>query len=1243
MVWLNVLGLFLTVLAVAISCIPALRETINRTSIARRFDSASKIISGKYFNILLVITMLFGLAVRLWKFGMIPAGFNQDGAMGAVDALALAHHGTDRFGMWLPVHFTAWGFGQMSVLLSYLSIPFLAVFGLNRVTARLAILIVSLLALWVVYLFVKLLVGRKASLIVLAFCAVTPWQIVQSRWTLDCNVFPHFLLFSIYFLALGLKKNRKFIYISMIFFGLCMYAYGIAWYAVPLLLLVLGILMLKKKLIFARELLLSAFIYLLVAWPIFGVMVINYFKLPTLVTPFFTIPYFPDSVRTADMLFFSPDFFKQLMANIKAIVGVVLLQRDDLIWNTIPGFGSLYVFSIPLAIAGLLAGFEFRKSKNVGSRALKGFSGGIGIFYTLVLIWLSVAIVSGLIINNVNVNRINLIFYPMILLCGIGIYSVARKVKLLGAALVALYIIAFTAFGFSYFGDYSQSVGNAFFDGFGESLDYVEDLDYDRIYVTNWTQSENSWWVSEPLTLFHHSVDALYYQGKSEAWSKSGKPLLPYKERYKYVQMKDLKLNPSEKAVYVGNINKAGYFGKGGFKLVYFGSYFAAVPGSVSGSGSGSEVAAGSSADKGAVEASAEVTGSTSVSGNVTGNLVSNQGFENGQTGSFDGWNTYIWDKNQGATEIRNDGQQKATGLTSACIVNSSANDSRLTQSVPVEGNTYYKLSCMVRAKNVGAGAKGANISVDGLTGTSDDITGTSDWKELSVYGKTGSDQRSFILTLGLGGYGSLNTGSVWFDDVAVVKVDSVPSGARVIELYNKEDGAGSNGGKSTMTKLTAGQSYNISLLVYTAIYILLIVAAFLVIRRKKSKLNASRESLILILVLGFALVFRLATASIIEGWPNDISANKYWANNAALGLSEFYNRGWCDYPPLFIYVLAFIGKLASISWLQPFFTLLIKLPSILADIVTSYMIYKLAKKQLKAELAILACAVYVFNPAVYIDSTVWGQVDSFFTMLVVAALILLMKRKLGLATVFFTASVLMKPQGVFFLPILLFELLKNRKVKQFAAVIVSGILTAVVIVLPFAIKQEPLWIFKLYLGTAGEYPSAAMNALNFFSLIGANFVDGSNVPFLFSYNTWGLIFDVIILGISAFIYFKGRHIATPLITAVLLNSGAFIFSTKMHERYMFPVIAICLLALVYFKEKRILIIFAGFFGTIFLNIHVLFYRMLINGVQGAHFVGPEVYPAVIGISLVNVFLFVYLLKVAYDVLLKSKYDYLEL
>ena len=81
--------------------------------------------------------------LRLYRSGSVPGGFNQDGAMAAVDALALAKHGTDRFGTWLPAHFTAWGYGQMSVLLSYCMAPLFRLFGMNSVTARLPMLLWS--------------------------------------------------------------------------------------------------------------------------------------------------------------------------------------------------------------------------------------------------------------------------------------------------------------------------------------------------------------------------------------------------------------------------------------------------------------------------------------------------------------------------------------------------------------------------------------------------------------------------------------------------------------------------------------------------------------------------------------------------------------------------------------------------------------------------------------------------------------------------------------------------------------------------------------------------------------------------------------------------------------------------------------------------------------------------------------------------------------------------------------------
>ena len=53
-------------------------------------------VSDKMYKILLIITALVALFIRVYKFGSVPGGFNQDGAMAAVDAKALADHATDR-------------------------------------------------------------------------------------------------------------------------------------------------------------------------------------------------------------------------------------------------------------------------------------------------------------------------------------------------------------------------------------------------------------------------------------------------------------------------------------------------------------------------------------------------------------------------------------------------------------------------------------------------------------------------------------------------------------------------------------------------------------------------------------------------------------------------------------------------------------------------------------------------------------------------------------------------------------------------------------------------------------------------------------------------------------------------------------------------------------------------------------------------------------------------------------------
>lgn len=444
-----------------------------------------------------------------------------------------------------------------------------------------------------------------------------------------------------------------------------------------------------------------------------------------------------------------------------------------------------------------------------------------------------------------------------------------------------------------------------------------------------------------------------------------------------------------------------------------------------------------------------------------------------------------------------------------------------------------------------------------------------------------------------------------------------------------------SNNSINQSDSTTKKSNYNIVMLFYALLFIFGIFALYNLFIKRKVKIDINEEKFLIFALLAVGLILRFIVAPIIEGWPNDISANKYWAMSAAKNLPGFYNSGWCDYPPAFIYVLFIIGKIASIPGLNSIFTLLIKLPSILADLVTAYMLFRLAKKHLSTGFGLLAAAIYTFMPAVLLDSTVWGQVDSFFTMIIVAALIVLIEKKLNYAVVLFTIAVLMKPQGIFFLPIILFELIKRRSLKDLINTFIYGSVTAILIILPFSFTQEPLWIINKFISTAQEYPAVVMNAFNLFGLLGANFKDGSNIMFIFSYNTWGLIFAALILIYVGYIYIKGKHVALPIISALILNIGAFVFTTKMHERYMFPAIAIAIMAIIYLKDKRLLIVLVTLCITIFANIHILFYRMLLYGVEAAHFSPHD--PLLLIFSLINVLLFIYIIKITLDIMIKNK------
>lgn len=499
-------------------------------------------------------------AVRLFRFPEIPGGLNQDGAMGAVDAAALVRYGTDRFGTWLPVHFRAWGYGQMSVLLAYLTTPFIRIFGLTKLAMRLPILLASLAGAGGVYGIVKKVFGEKEGMAVLLFIAVNPWHFMQSRWALDCNLFPHMFVLGICFL-LGSLEKKKNLYLSMLFFALCMYCYGVSFYMVPFFLLIVCALLLGQKKVTWKEALLCLLVYMGIAWPIYGTMLINFMKWETVKLPFVTMEYFEGSIRSGDILFFSEQMGSQLVSNLRSLIRVVFLQKEDLLWNSIKGFGTLYLCSTPFVLLGALrvlrgAVKEEEPARKIGCQVLLCY-------------WIF-ALLTGILINSVNVNRINIIFYIHIIFAVVGICFVVRKWKPTLYLILLAYVIQSAMFFQCYFTDWAQSIDKAFYGDFVEALDYAREQNCDYYYITPDTQYQGSWNVSEILTLFVFDIDARYFQGATDSWENKS---IPYWDRFRYVNPPEASQLSGWNVACIIRSGEAYRFPTDTFQITFFGDY----------------------------------------------------------------------------------------------------------------------------------------------------------------------------------------------------------------------------------------------------------------------------------------------------------------------------------------------------------------------------------------------------------------------------------------------------------------------------------------------------------------------------------------------------------------------------------------------------------------------------------------------------------------------------------------------
>ena len=136
------------------------------------------------------------------------------------------------------------------------------------------------------------------------------------------------------------------------------------------------------------------------------------------------------------------------------------------------------------------------------------------------------------------------------------------------------------------------------------------------------------------------------------------------------------------------------------------------------------------------------------------------------QSGNFNDFvksETHLYTSN-----FRRDNEVKYSDKKSYKIESTEFNDAMFYETISVEKNQPYKVTCMVKTKNVIAEEEksgvGAQIAIEGTTERSVAISGTKDWQKIELIFNS-KDREKINLGFRLGGYLGDAKGEAWFSD----------------------------------------------------------------------------------------------------------------------------------------------------------------------------------------------------------------------------------------------------------------------------------------------------------------------------------------------------------------------------------------------------------------------------------------------------------------------------------------------
>ena len=435
----------------------------------------------------IIILIILSFLVRVWRLDNLSL-FGDEIDVG-YQAYSLSQTGCDYKGNFLPFYIQSLAESRAPFLI-YTVVPFVSLFGLNQVGVRLAPVLFGVLSIYLIYKLVLLLSkSQPLSLISATVLRLMPWHFHYSRAAFEVTLLISLILAGTYFFYLFVRYlKNKFLYLSIIFFGLSFYTYNTANIFVPLLVIFLIFTnfktiktKLKPTLFLTASGLTLLFILPLIKEILYGQAATRFSSLSVINNPqiidqiVIKRTTFSAANPQLESVFHNKPqkYLAEISRNyIKSFsLDFLFLTGDTLnVRHSIPGFGQIFIVFLPFLIFGFF-GLDFKNSLN-----------------NLMLFWLLLSPLPSSLTTNggTHATRLFLMVIPLAYFIALGIVKLfqSKISPVLYLPLTAILIFQIAAFAHEYFVHYPKDSFENWNYGYQQIFENIP-KDFNHLYISN--------------------------------------------------------------------------------------------------------------------------------------------------------------------------------------------------------------------------------------------------------------------------------------------------------------------------------------------------------------------------------------------------------------------------------------------------------------------------------------------------------------------------------------------------------------------------------------------------------------------------------------------------------------------------------------------------------------------------------------------------------------------------------------